>query len=502
MKNLKYYLAAALLGPASYGFAQNQDDALRFSRTQFGGPARTLGIGGATSALGADLGGVLTNPAGLGLFQRSEFSISPGLRNSSTDATAFGSTGTDSRGSLLLNNVGVAFSKRRADDDNFSPWRGGTFSVSLTRINDFNQNLRYSAQVDTTQGNIFQRLKYDQNTTLDALAYEALLTERDNIGTYIPPRDFGRTNQLTQGETIQNRGGQTQFDFGYGASYRDKLYLGGAIGIVSTRYNSVSTLTAVDPAPPSNQRGTAFGSLNLREELDVRGTGINARIGVIYRPLDVVRVGISVQTPTYSQLTETFSSSLDVTYDSPITVDGRTYTSGQASVDPQERAYTLTSPFRATGGAAVVLGKNGFLSADAEYVNYGQARLGNDDTNNANNAPIDFGPANDAVRRLYGSAVNLRVGGEFRYDIFRLRAGFAHYGDPYENNSRFDRSQNFYTAGAGLRQNSFFLDVAGMYTRVRQFYTPYVIPAEPPQTPVVDVNDTRINVTVTAGLVF
>ncbi|UPL49197.1 OmpP1/FadL family transporter [Hymenobacter sublimis] len=505
MKNLKYYLAAALLGPASYGFAQSASDALRFSRTQIGGTARTLGIGGASSAVGADFGSILTNPAGLGLFQRSEISFSPGFGSSNISTQAFGTSSSDSRNYLQIGSLGIAFSGRRPDGDNPTPWRGGTFAFGLNRINDFNQNLRYSATPPLDQ-DILERLNnvpLDQLTILDDLAYEALLTERDDEGAYIPG-DYDATGQLTQRETIQRSGGQTQFDFGYANSYQDKLYVGGAIGIVSTRYNVVSTLTATDPAAPSSAPGTAFANLNLRENIQTRGTGVNARLGVIYRPNDVLRLGASVQSPTYSQLVETYSASLDVAYDTPITLpNGSTFSSGNANFPAEDLGYTLTSPFRATGGAALVLGKYGFVSADAEYVNYGQARFGYDDTdtNSSGVDPTDLGPTNDAIKQQYQSTVNLRVGGELRLDIFRVRAGFAHYGDPYKNNSRIDRSQNFYTGGLGLRQKNFFLDVAGVYSSGNQVYTPYEL-ANPQKTPAIDVEDKRFTTTLTAGFLF
>jgi hypothetical protein len=459
-----------------------------------------LGIGGATSAVGADLGSLLTNPAGLGLFQRSEISFSPGFGTSNTTSQAFGTNGSDSRSYLNLSSLGVAFSRRRPDEDTSTPWRGGTFAIGVSRINDFNQNFRYSATPPLDQ-DILQRFSEDQGSIQDDLAYQALLTERDAQGTYIPA-DYENTGQLTQREVVERKGGQTQIDFGYGTSYNDRVYIGGAVGIVTTRYNVISTLTAIDPAAPSSNPGTAFGSLTLREDVQTRGAGINARLGVIYRPVDALRLGASVQTPTYSELVETYSTSLDVTYDTPITLsDGSTRNSGDARYPAEDLAYTLTSPFRATGGAVVVLGKSGFLSADAEYVNYGKARLGYDDNNSTALSPDDLGPANDAIRNQYQSAMNLRLGGEARFDVFRVRAGFAHYGDPYKNSSRFDRSQNFYSAGLGLRQQSFFLDVAGVYSSGQQAYTPYTL-ANPQKTPVVDVKDKRFTTTLTAGFLF
>ena len=42
-----------------------------------------------------------------------------------------------------------------------------------------------------------------------------------------------RQGPITQNETVTTKGSLSQFDLGYGGSYRDKLYVGGGIGIVS-----------------------------------------------------------------------------------------------------------------------------------------------------------------------------------------------------------------------------------------------------------------------------
>ncbi|UOG74696.1 hypothetical protein MTX78_21580 [Hymenobacter tibetensis] len=503
MKNLKYWLAVALLSPASYTYAQYEVDALRFSQTQPSGTARSLGVAGANVAVGADLGNLVTNPAGLGLYQRSEFSLTPGFGVGNTNSRAFGNTTTDGRNSLHIASLGAAFTSRRPDGDT-NPWRGGTWAVGLNRIDDFNQSFSYRGTPGLDR-DLFAYLGRNPTeselTGLDDLAYEAFVTERDNQGTYIP-EDYEDTGPLNQTETVLTTGSKTQFDLGYGANYRDRLYIGGAIGIVSTRFNSTSTLTATDPTPVSNAPGTSFGSLTYRETLETRGAGINARIGAIYRVNDAVRLGASVQTPTLSTLSETYTESLNAIYDKPIEVEGKTYNSGDATADVGEFNYALTSPFRASGGAAVVVGKHGFLSGDVEYVNYSQARLSEDNTNDPSGANSrNFGPDNDAIRDLYQSAVNLRLGGELRFDIFRVRAGFARYGDPYKDSSR-DRTQNYYTGGVGLRQNNFYLDLAGVYGTSNRFYNPYILPNDPQNTPEVVVDATRFTTTITAGFLF
>ncbi|RSK31177.1 hypothetical protein [Hymenobacter metallilatus] len=497
MKTLQYGLAVALLGSASHAFAQYNVDALRFSQSQPAGTARTLGLGGATTAVGGDYGSVSVNPAGLGMFQRSEFTLSPGLSSLSSDSRGFGTTTADSRNNLHVGSMGLVFANRRPDDD-ANPWRSGAFAIGITRTADYNQSFRYRGRPGLTQ-DIFQRLSENQGGALDDLAYDTYLTDEDNTGRRIISAPFNDTGELDQAETVRTTGAQTQFDLAYGASYLDKLYIGGGIGIISARYTSENVLTASDSQPVTNAPGTSFASLSQRDALDTKGTGINARFGLIYKPVEAVRLGASVQTPTYYQFTETYNSSLNAQFDKPVKVDGQTYTSASSSLDPNIFDYALTSPFRATGGAAVVLGKYGFISGDVEYVNYAGARLSNY-SNEGVRGSYDFSADNDAINNQYGSALNLRIGAEARADIFRIRAGFARYGDPYVNQP-VDRSRNFYTGGIGMRQKNFFLDAAGVYSKGSRLYSPYSL-NRAADTPVISVEEKRFTTTITAGFMF
>ena len=498
MKMLKYGLAVALMGSASHAFAQYQIDALRYSQQQPTGTARTLGIGGASTAVGGDYGSVAVNPAGLGMYQRSEFTFSPGFSSLNANSQGFGSTTTDSRSNLNVASMGLVFATRRPDDDS-NPWRSSTFAIGITRMADFNQSFRYQGRPDLRQ-DIFQRFSENQGGALDDLAYNTYLTDKDAQGTYIPI-DFDGTGQLNQGETVQRTGANTQFDLAYGASYQDNLYIGGGIGIISSRYNSENVLTASDPqpvTPVSQEDGTSFASLTQRDALETKGSGINARIGIIYKANDAFRIGASVQTPTYFQFTETYNSSLDAKFDKPVPVDGKTYMSANSALDPNIFDYAVTTPFKATGGAALVIGKFGFVSGDVEYVNYSSAHLSNYN-NQGNTGLADFGPDNDAIKNLYTSTVNFRAGAEARLDIFRLRAGYAHYGSPYKS-SVADQSRNYYTVGAGLRQNNFFLDAAGVYSKATMLYSPYSLADG--KTPVINVDSNKFTTTITAGFMF
>ena len=531
MKKRIFWLSLALVaGQAGHAFAQGPSDALRYSRLQFGGPARTQGIAGANVALGADFGNLTSNPAGLGLFQKSEIHFAPGVGLGQSDSRIDGSTGAatnDNKNSFHVASAGAVFATRKADGEE-GDWRGGGLALGFTRQADFNSSTNYQGSFGLEKGSFLERLQpqagvrpqsyYDdldaqvranRYTSDIGLAYGAYLA---NISSYRRPgTQFGRDSAvvlrrqgatLNQGELVTNSGSLSQFDLGYGANYRDRLYIGGAIGFVSSNFTQNRTLTESD-----NDPATHFQSLTSTTQLRTKGSGFNARLGIIVRALDNVRFGASVQTPTYLRLSDTFNESLVGTFSATgsdrVPSDLPVGTGPKVSRPVNDYDYTLTTPFRANGGVAVTLGKHGFVTGDVEYVGYQQARLHND-PNAANGDDYTFTDENAAIRNQYQNTVNLRFGAEGRFDVFRVRAGYARYGDPYRTDANNERAQNFYTAGLGLRQKNFFLDAAGVYTTFGQNYNPYhVYDAKGVDiAPLIKTDATRYTTTITAGIIF
>ncbi|HEX8658509.1 MAG TPA: hypothetical protein VF690_13275 [Hymenobacter sp.] len=524
MKKRIIWLSLALVaGPAGHAFAQGASDALQYSRLQFGGPARTQSIGGANVALGADFGNLTSNPAGLGLFQKSEVHLTPGLGFGQSDARIEGNVAglqNEGKNSFHIGSAGLVLANRRPDSDQSTNWRGGSFALGFTRLADFNMASRYQGSVNNNQS-FLSRLRPDADAARTPGAFADLDYQADNnsyntdlglaYGAYLAnivvtrigaPRDSAvvlrqQSNVLNQSELVVSSGSVSQFDFGYGASYRDRLYIGGAIGIVSSNYRQVRTLTESD-----NDPNTYFNSLTSRSELKTSGTGFNARLGLIYRASDAIRVGGSVQTPTFLRLSDTSTESLSANFSAQgtdnIPDDLPVGETTPVSFPANDYAYTLTTPFRANGGVAVTIGKYGFVTGDVEYVGYGQARLRND-SQDANGDDYSFSAENSDIQNRYKSAVNLRFGAEGRFDIFRARLGYARYGDPYELETSSQRAQNFYTGGLGLRQGNFFVDAAVVYTDYNQLYTPYSVGG---LEPLIKVNNTRVTTSLTAGLTF
>jgi hypothetical protein len=520
---------ALVVGQAGHAFAQGASDALQYSRLQFGGPARTQGIGGANVALGADFGNLTSNPAGLGLYQKSEAHITPGIGLGQSDARVEGGSTAatnETKNSFHLGSIGMVFATRRPDDDQSSNWRGGAFALGFTRTADFNTASRYQGTVANNQSYLAslsgtagldyylnirrQGSSGDYNTVdygLDGLAYGAYLTDVNRVRVPGGTRNDSITNitattrrgAIGQSEYVVSKGSISQFDLGYGASYRDRLYLGFGIGIVSSNHTVTKDLTETETDPT-----THLSDYTLHEDSKTTGTGINARIGAIYRATDALRVGASIQTPTYMRMSNSYNARITTTF----TAQGNDVVSaslptgpvGVSSVDalPNDYDYAITTPFRANGGVAYTLGKHGFVTGDVEYVGYGQARLHNS-PNTANGDSYSFSSQNADIQNQYRNTVNLRFGAEGRFDVFRVRLGYARYGDPYKADTNNERVQNFYTAGAGLRQGNFFLDAAVVYTTFDRTYTPYSLGG---QEPLIKVNNTRYTTAVTAGVTF
>ncbi|RZL12163.1 MAG: hypothetical protein EOO62_11660 [Hymenobacter sp.] len=209
----------------------------------------------------------------------------------------------------------------------------------------------------------------------------------------------------------------------------------------------------------------------------------------------MVRLGASIQTPTYIRLDEEYSTTLTSQY-TPASLDN------VLTTVPGTNTYNITTPFRASGGIAVLLSKYGFLSGDIEYVGYSQARYGS----NTNDVNSDLEYANQNISTGYRNTVNLRVGAEGRFDILRVRLGYAHYGNPYASTT-LDRAQQYFTGGLGIRVRNFFVDAAGVYLTYKEQYSPYSLAGGAGTVangvaPVIDYTQKRFTASITGGLTF
>ncbi len=455
---MKKYIAILALAFALPYFTEAQDlaDALRYSNFQVQGTARSGGMGNAFGALGGDFTSVSINPAGLGLYRAGELSFTPSFGQNKVEASYLGSTMNDSKYNFSFDNLSYvsAIPTRNRSE-------AGIVSVNIgigyNRLKNFNSNMLVggngagSSLLDNIASNANAG---DWSPFYEELAWNTDLLLKDDNGVYWHDLEEGGYGQSQQ-KSISRQGSMDEYSLALGLNFNHKLYMGASVGIVDLYYKETSTLVEWD----KNNSIDYFNELQFDSYLKTAGTGYNVKLGVIYKPINEVRLGVAVHTPTFFNLHDFFETSMysSVTYD-----DGSTVTYDTKNNKPfSEYDYDLETPLRATFSGAFIVGKKGLLSLDYEYVDYGNASLrrGGDG--------YQFISENQEIAEAYKSVGNLRLGGEYRLtDAFSLRAGYELYPSAY-NSQAFGTSQpnadanmNIYSCGLGYRQGGFYFDAA------------------------------------------
>lgn len=457
----------AQIAPNAIGYYQ---DALIFAQsTAPMGTARVQALGGANVAVGADAFSGIVNPAGLGLARRGQVNFGLNFNNLSANTDYINSSTNSNYNFLKLNNFSII---NPIEGNPYGKFKGGAWSFGVTRTNNYQRKFsyegtntrstmadRFTMLADGIDANIFEDEAFS-NEILDlpSLAYAGFVINPffdDSTAYYTEFRDVNDNlvAPIRQNEVVRARGGETNINFAYGGNYNDKVYFGLGIGITSLRYvyesNYNERLTR-QAAPGELQEFT------LRNNRNVTGGGVNLNFGLIFRPIEDLRIGASFLTPTFYALDEKDENTLTSNFNTNSTI-------------PTESSYSYSSPMRANFGLAYFFKKKGFITAEAEWVNYGGMSVASSDFN--------IEADNSTIGRLYGSAFNLRAGAEARFDAFRVRAGAAYFQSPYA--VRLDdvkRDILSYTGGFGIFMKNAAIDLGLTYTPSRSVYTPYTLP--------------------------
>ena len=457
-------LIIAMIIPA---LSQNSVDALRYSKITFGGTARYMGMCGAFGALGADFSALSTNPAGIGLYKKSEYTITPSIYIGRTSSTYNGQTGEDNKINFNLGNAGIILTQDISQSKKAGSWKNVQFGFGLNRNNNFNNRIYIegvnskNSLVDTyaeyANGIYYRDIeedKYNDYTYDLNLAWWTYLI--DTIGSSTTYKSAAPPGDILQRKSIENWGSMNEMVLSFGANYNDILYIGATFGFPTIRYFQRSTYreTALTNATLPNDK---FREFTLWDDLETRGTGFNFKFGVIVRAADWVRIGAAIHTPTYyKNLTDEWNTSIKSEFDDGFT---EVRSSPYGTFD-----YDLTTPMRAIGSIAFIIGQYGLISADYEYVNYSDARL--------RSKSYSFFNENDDINRKYTSTGNIRVGTEWRCDRLRFRGGYAFYGSPFKSGIN-DGTQNSYSLGLGFREKYYFIDFAWVLTKSSEDYYLY-----------------------------
>ncbi|MCG8410953.1 MAG: hypothetical protein MI739_06695 [Bacteroidales bacterium] len=464
------------------------DNALMLSTNKYGGTARFIGMGGALGALGGDFSSLLINPAGLGVYRSSEFIVSPGLSYNNNNSTYIGNKVNDGGYNANINSLGFVAS---GELKNNSRWTNVNVAIGFNRTNNLNDKLTFEGINNSTIMEIFVN-----NTIMDTINFDALGnneyllfhacvldTANGRFFNEIDNQLFADSNnfKIRQRKIMETEGSANEFHIAFGANYSHKLYVGASLGITWLNYKQYSSHYErdIDEYPIDN-----FTGFDFREYSSTSGAGVNFKIGAIYKPVDFLRVGVSVHTPTFYSLEQTFHNEAYSYFD-----NGEEKNAKQKD---QNYNYKLQTPLRLNGSLGFQLGKLALIGFDYEYADYSKMEL-EDDYMEANGVIAD----NSVIKDVYQSTHNFRLGAEARLGTLYLRAGGAYSTNPYKYID--DYNVISFTGGIGYRDTKYFFDAAFSQRRSEYNLSAYSIQRN---TALAQIKNRLNNFVVTFGVRF
>lgn len=501
---------------SSAAFAQYATDALRYSEITQTGSARFQGLGGNHASIGGDPSSIHGNPAGLGFYNRSEFTFSPAVTIAGTKTSYLGNDTKESNSLINIPQASVVFTSQPGFQ---RKWKRSAFGVSFSRQQSFQNGYTYggrnsnSAYIDNviegvngakTSVSDLER-DFDSGATGGAVAYSIpaayyqmyLINPTTEVGP--PYQALDGNSVVDQTGTFTSKGAVSQWTFAYAGNLNDKFYLGGNIGFSRIRYEYSSTFSDDYVDSPE------LTYIDQFEDFTVRGNGFNFSLGAIYKINPMFQIGGTLASPTFSAIKETFSQSVAAGYvDGKVTgPDGNLITPPYTSIPiaPNDFEYSLIGPLRGNIGATVFFQNKGFLTGTIEYAGYSGMRARTSYLTSADNDAFKTDVKSE-ITDTFRNTVNFRLGGEIRANIFRARLGGAYITDPYlDQSDGIDRSKIVASAGVGVRTDRFFVDLTGTFTTYKSAYTPYYL-NNPITYGSAEITNRPVNVMVTGGIFF
>ena len=451
MKRL-YSTLLIVASTAGLMFAQNEVDALRYSQNYYGGTARSIAMAGSFGALGGDFSSLSINPAGIGVYRGSEFTFTPSLLFGETNTKYLGTSSEDNSYKFMINNLGFVGTKLTDKEKGWVSW---SFGAGYNQQNNFNRNflakgvqarngMNSSSFLDNltenANNNVWDEMYEELGWLTNLLPYDTLTNEYWND---IAEAGYGQS----QRKRVQESGYLGEYLFSFGGNYSDKIYVGATLGIHRLHFQQDVEHFEEDDQLIIDY----FNSFTFREHLDSYGTGYTFKMGMIFKPINLIRIGAAFHIPTYYRINEDFHTSMESTFD-PETGESKIFE--RSSLNTFD--YKLRTPFRFVVSAAVQIPKIATFNIDYEFVDYSQASM--------DSREYAFYDENDFIREIYTGSSNIRVGGEVRLGPAYLRAGAGFYRSPFKNEqANSEANTKVFAGGIGFRSEGFFLDMG--YTR-------------------------------------
>lgn len=516
--------------------AQSAMDAYSLMPVQLRGTARFVAMGGAFTSLGGDLSCMNQNPAGLGIYRRSEIGLTFDVSiRSNTATTSAEKTSTDFT-KAIFDNFGYVGTSRLN-----GALRTFTWGVSYNRNAEFErrfQGYNYPANgsltdyiASYTQGTNSDDLVFgtgfnpylDSNSDwLSILAFNSYMISN----TTDNERYTGLSGINSRGDAaydVLEHGYSDEYNIDFAGNVMDVLYWGLGVGIVDMNYTrQVLYSESIENAVVYDTRNDRLAIGNAGFTLDnykaVSGTGANLKFGVILRPVDALRIGVAVHTPTWMHLTSNGDAAVSYDYSNEDFYNYRTSSSPERT-DPFEYSWRLTTPWRVMAGVSATIGRRAIISVDYEHVAYPNASMKYQAYGRWGSSYVSDEFQNANIKDYFKGADILRAGVELRLSSHvSARAGYWWQSTNVRNAAAdgyldistagtdpsysFDRDTQNICLGLGYRYKSWYADLTYQHTIANSTfhaYTPYLDNIATPEAKVCAKHN---NIVISTGFKF
>ena len=535
-------LTISLLACAAAASAQSAIDAYNITPTQLRGTARFIGMGGAFTSLGSDLSCMTQNPAGLGLYRHSDIGLTfdVSIRNYKSETPAakytnneprvkfdnFGYVGVvDLNGAMRNFQWGVSYNRLAVLDRHTTAYNYPT-STSLSNYISWYTNGVNSE--DLIEGENYDPYFDSSNDWLSILAFNSFMINNpgNNFEEY-----SGLYKNGTEGDAfydVYERGYVDEYNIDFAGNVNDVVFWGLGLGIYDLSYTrelaySESMAGANIYDNSTGRLTTGNAGFNLNSWQGISGSGVNLKFGVIVRPVEMLRLGFAIHTPTWLHLSHNTSAETAYNYTPDNTTDTN---SGTFSTPTNDYASRLNTPWRFMVGASVVIGPKAILSLDYERVAYNDMKLKEpryfDNYYGGGGSFVDNAYANEDVKNYFRAANIIRVGAEYRLSkSWSVRAGYNYQSSNVTKDAadgkmhistagtdpsyRFDNDTQNICLGLGYRYKSWYIDLAYQHTRqsgTLHAYTPFTEGNITYNAPSAKVTDSYNNIVISTGIRF
>ena len=445
----RIYLITTLLLTASLSMSgQSVLDALNSISSQTKGTARYSAMAGAFGALGGDMTSMKQNPAGIGVYRSSELSVPAGFNfydnqvNSSRNNrnNDFYFTGDNmgvigvinfKNGALRNLNFGFAYnSVANFNNEYRADW--SNIRTSLTQLIASKASALDCGPADLAIGSSYN--PYNSMPWLSVLGYNTNLIYHSPSA--VTPNHYEaifNTQQSSGNAYLTNitTGSIDEYDFNVSGNIRDVFYWGLSVNVTNISYHQQSyygeNLQNINVNNNYNRNvktSVTDGSYELSNYLLTKGYGTGLKLGLIYRPVNFLRMGVAFHTPTYYLMSDTYSAAVDYRFNK---VDGQPLAGRADDIDNQtdigQINYKFTSPWHVMGSLAFVFNKGGIISVDYEYTAAKDMYY--------SDIYADYSYTNDVMQSQVKGIHNIRVGAEYRITpLFSARAGYSYETSP------------------------------------------------------------------------